>query len=75
MAEARLSKMYADACDRIQKAGADLYETLHDNKGRPEHDVTAVIDIVAEHRRWILIELDFIREAVKEHAEASGSKQ
>ena len=63
----RLSEYYLMSMNQVQKNATDLYENLHDEKGNPLVDVEVVkkhcLDFILSVRR----ELDFIREAVKEH--------
>lgn len=74
MDKAQLSKTYGGACNRLHDAITLLYEALHDNKGEPHTDVGYVVDRVSEYRRWMLIEADLIREAVREHYEERGKR-
>ena len=67
-----LSEIYAGACSRIQQAGSDLYEALHKDNGDPIGSRELVVDIVGEYRKWLLIEVDLIREAVREYEEKGG---
>jgi hypothetical protein len=69
MERAELSKIYGGACNRMHEAVTHLYEALHDYQGDPHIDVGYVVDRVSEYRRWLLIEADMIREAVKEFHE------
>jgi len=57
MEKAELSKIYGGACNRMHEAVTVLYEALHD------------YDRVSEYRRWLLIEADLVREAVREYNE------
>jgi len=58
---------------QVQKHATNLYENLHDEKGNPLVDELVVkklcLDFILEVRR----ELDFIKEAVKEHNEADNA--
>lgn len=46
-----------------------LYEALHDYEGSPHTNIEYVIDRVSEYRRWLLVESDLVREAVREYNE------
>lgn len=69
---AQLSQTYWGACDRMQIACTQLYELLHTKEGEPRTDIEQVYDKVSEARKWILIEADLIREAVRQHNEEGG---
>jgi hypothetical protein len=62
----RLSELYGVACARIQQAGSDLYEDLHHADGDPIGNLGEVVDKLALYKRYILSEVDFIREVVRE---------
>tara|TARA_R110000772_G_scaffold92111_1_gene188763 strand:+ start:5150 stop:5341 length:192 start_codon:yes stop_codon:yes gene_type:complete len=51
-----------EACDL-------MYESLHDNNGNPLTDVEPAIEVVTSCRKWLLLEIDLIRECVKEYKE------
>lgn len=53
----------------MHQAVTILYEALHDYNGGPHTDVAYVVDRVSEYRRWLLIEADLVREAVREYNE------
>jgi len=69
----RLSEYYLMSMSQVQKHATNLYENLHDEKGNPLVDELVVkklcLDFILEVRR----ELDFIKEAVKEHNEADNA--
>tara|TARA_R100001460_G_scaffold39206_2_gene73944 strand:- start:79 stop:315 length:237 start_codon:yes stop_codon:yes gene_type:complete len=69
MEKAELSKIYGGACNRMHEAVTVLYEALHDYEGHPHVNVEYVVDRVSEYRRWLLIEADLVREAVREYNE------
>ena len=69
-ARQELSKTYFGACSRMQEACDALYEALHTSSGQPDTCVESVYDSISEYRRWLLIEADLIREAVKQYNEA-----
>jgi hypothetical protein len=46
-----------------------MYESLHDNNGNPLTDVEPAIEVVTSCRKWLLLEIDLIRECVKEYKE------
>lgn len=64
-----LSQVYQGACNRMHEACTSLYESLHDLDGEPVTDVAAVYDAVSVYRKWLLVEADLVREAVKQHTE------
>lgn len=74
METAQLSKTYGGACNRLHDAITLLYEAIHDSKGNPHTDVGYVVDRVSEYRRWMLMEADLIREAVREYDEESSQR-
>ena len=57
------------ACERMHKATSTLYEELHNDNGEPHKQIDQVLDIVNKYKRWVLIEVDLIREACREHGE------
>ena len=61
-----VSELYSDACALIQQAACDMYEDLHDEKGNPINDAEYVASMLVEYRKWLLIEIDLIRETAKE---------
>ena len=68
--EQELSRTYFGACSRMQQASDALYESLHTATGEPDTCIERVYDSISEYRRWLLIEADLIREAVKQYNEA-----
>jgi hypothetical protein len=64
-----LSETYLGACERMHKATSTLYEELHNDNGEPHKQIDQVLDIVNKYKRWVLIEVDLIREACREHGE------
>jgi hypothetical protein len=64
-----LSETYLGACERMHKATSTLYEELHNENGEPHKQIDQVLDIVNKYKRWVLIEVDLIREACREHGE------
>jgi len=64
-----LSETYLGACERMHKATSTLYEDLHNENGEPHKQIDQVLDIVNKYKRWVLIEVDLIREACREHGE------
>jgi hypothetical protein len=53
----------------MHEAITTLYEALHNPDGDPHVNVEYVLDRVSEYRRWLLLEGDLIREAVREYNE------
>lgn len=74
MQEDELSRIYGEACSRMHEAATVLYEALHDNKGGAHTDVAYVLDRVSEYRRWLLVEADLVREAVREYNDQVNGK-
>jgi hypothetical protein len=74
MDQGELSKIYGGACNRMHEAVTVLYEALHNYEGDAHIDVEYVVDRVAEYRKWLLIEADMIREAVREYNEQPSGK-
>ena len=74
MDRAQLSKTYSAACNRLHTAITELYEALHDYEGEAHINKEYVIDRVSEYRRWLLMEADHIREAVREFDETQGQQ-
>jgi len=64
-----LSETYLGACERMHKATSTLYEELHNDNGEPHKQIDQVLDIVNKYKRGVLIEVDLIREACREHGE------
>jgi len=64
-----LSETYLGACERMHKATSTLYEELHNDNGEPHKQIDQVLDIVNKYKRWVLIEVDLIREACREPGE------
>lgn len=67
-----LSRIYFLATARISEASADLYESLHDEKGNPLLDQKQVSEITNKYSRSFRIELDMIRAALTEYIEQHG---
>ena len=70
-----LSTTYYGACSRMQEACTVLYEDLHTTSGQAHTSVEYVYEKISEHRKWMLIEADLIREAVRQYNEASSGKR
>ena len=64
-----LSRVYQGACNRMHEACTALYESLHDKDGHPVTDVAVVGEAVSVYRKWLIVEADLVREAVKQHVE------
>ena len=72
-ADKNLSETYWGACSRMQVACTELYEALHSIEGGAETDATVVYQHIGEFRKWLQIEADLIREAVRQYNEEGGS--
>ena len=64
-----LSRMYFIACDFINDATIELYESLHESDGSPKQDHDAVKVLVDNYSKQVKIELELIRAAIKQHSE------
>ena len=64
--EQELSTTYYGACDRMQQACTELYEGLHKHDGTVNTSTEQVLEKISEYKKWMLIEADLIREAVRE---------
>ncbi len=64
-----LSKTYHGACLRMHDAINELYESLHTRDGDAQIDIEYVYDRISDYRKWLLIEADLIREAVRQYDE------
>jgi hypothetical protein len=69
-----LSTTYYGACSRMQEACTVLYEDLHTSSGDPHTSIEYVYEKIGEHRKWLLLEADLIREAARQHYEAGNSR-
>jgi len=69
-----LSSTYCGACSRMQEACTVLYEDLHTSSGEVHTDVEYVYEKISEHRKWMLIEADLIREAVRQYNEGGNGR-
>lgn len=65
----RLSEYYLMSLNQVQKNTTNLYESLHDEKGNPLVDEAAVRKLTLDFIQSVRKELEFIRDAVKEHVE------
>ena len=65
-----LSKLYFDASSRMRHYVTAFYdEFMHTEEGNPVNDLDEINRAILELRQSMNIELDLIREAVKEHNE------
>tara|TARA_R100001440_G_scaffold16880_5_gene28598 strand:- start:1305 stop:1475 length:171 start_codon:yes stop_codon:yes gene_type:complete len=53
----------------MHRATSTLYEELHSDTGEAHAEMQRVLDIVNKYKRWVLIEVDLIREACREQGE------
>jgi hypothetical protein len=67
--EQQLSTTFFGACDRMHQACTQLYEGLHKQDGTVNTSTEQVLDKISEYKKWMLIEADLIREAVREYNE------
>jgi hypothetical protein len=56
----------------MHEACTQLYESLHSSDGEVKTNTEYVYDKVSEYRKWLLIEADLIREAVRQYHEATA---
>ena len=70
MNQNELSKLYFDASSRMRQYVTAFYdEFMHTEEGNPINDLDEINRAILELRQSMNIELDLIREAVKEHNE------
>jgi hypothetical protein len=67
MEKSELSRMYHLACMRVHNEMDSLYEKLHDKGGDPVDSIEQVGQIMYGLITRIGVELDLIKEAVKEY--------
>lgn len=64
-----LSQIYALATHRIAEAATELYEELHDYKGRPVEHKQHIDSVIKKFRMSASIELDMIQQALIDYNE------
>lgn len=64
-----LSRAYYVATSRIHAAATNLYESLHDEAGRPRTDAERLHNTIRKYKRDIDGEFDMIRAALLEFQE------
>ena len=70
MNQNKLSKLYFDASQRMRHYVTAFYdESMHTDEGEPVESLDEVNQAILELRQCTNIELDLIREAVKEYNE------
>lgn len=69
----RLSEYYLMSLNQVQKNATNLYESLHDEKGNPLVDEAEVRKLTLDFIQSVRKELEFIRDAVREHVEANNA--
>ena len=70
MNQSGLSETYYSACERMHSYVSAFYdEFMHTEEGNPINDLDEINRAILELRQSMNIELDLIREAVKEHNE------
>lgn len=67
MEKSELSRLYHLACTRVHNEMDSLYEKLHDKDGGPVTEVEVVGQVMYGLITRIGVELDLIKEAVKEY--------
>jgi len=67
MSKQELSRMYHIACTRVHAEMDSLYEKLHDRNGEPVESIEQVGQVMYGLLTRINVELDLIKEAVKEY--------
>jgi len=67
MSKQELSRMYDIACTRVHAEMDSLYEKLHDRNGEPVESIEQVGQVMYGLLTRINVELDLIKEAVKEY--------
>jgi|11BtaG_2_1085332.scaffolds.fasta_scaffold13844_3 hypothetical protein len=74
----KLSRLYSFSTQEIQKLTTELYEGLHDRKGVPRHEWSAVLDDVRKYKKLVIQELEAMKIALKEYIdvnEVSGAER
>tara|TARA_R110000796_G_scaffold45496_2_gene110018 strand:- start:2020 stop:2244 length:225 start_codon:yes stop_codon:yes gene_type:complete len=69
-----VSKSYFTATSRVNDLMTELYEDLHDYKGRPILDVKQVTDKINAYKRVVRTELELIKSAVEQYEEDINRK-
>lgn len=69
-----LSELFQGACQRMHNATTNLYEVLHGEDGSAITDRDFVASKLTEWRQWVNIEVDLMRQAVREHEEYFGQE-
>lgn len=67
MERSELSRMYFIACNRIAEASTELYEKIHTKRGEAVTDIEDVLDDIKKFQKQTLVEIDLIRQSVKEY--------
>ncbi len=67
MEKSELSRLYHLACTRVHNEMDSLYEKLHDKDGEPVTSIEVVGQVMYGLITRIGVELDLIKEAVKEY--------
>lgn len=69
-----VSKSYFTATSRVSDLMTELYEDLHDYKGRPLVDIERVTDKINAYKRVVRAELELIKSAVEQYEEDRNRK-
>lgn len=69
MTEQKLSELYHYATAEIHRLTTQLYEELHNEKGAPEQNWEVTLENVRNYKRALIMELESIKNALKEFNE------
>ena len=75
MEKQKLSQLYSYCTQEIQRLTTELYEQLHEHKGEPNTNWESTLDDVRKFKKLIIIELEAIKQALKEYLEYSDEQQ
>jgi hypothetical protein len=68
----KLGWLYQVACNRINDACAELYESFHDEEGQPLTDLEQINVNIRLFQRQVSLEVDLVRQALTEYTDSKG---
>tara|TARA_R110002074_G_scaffold160473_1_gene317977 strand:+ start:7438 stop:7662 length:225 start_codon:yes stop_codon:yes gene_type:complete len=74
MTREKLSHLFSYSTQEIQVLTTALYESLHDDMGRPTNDWDGTLDEVKKYKKAVIMELESIKNALAEFNELSEKK-
>lgn len=74
MTSEKLSYLFSYSTQEIQVLTTALYESLHDDMGSPTNDWDGTLDEVKKYKKAVIMELESIKNALKEFNELSEKK-